>query len=77
MGYIHRVLVHIVLVSPGEMVMSNNKVEHIRDLMAMDEAAELAEFENMPTMEVYNMEWQAWYAYQLDMVKSAEEVTNV
>jgi hypothetical protein len=56
--------------------MRDTKVEHIRDLMAMDEANELASFEAMPTVEVYNMEWQAWYQYQLDMVKSAEEVTN-
>lgn len=57
--------------------MNSNKVEHIRHLMAMDEAEEMAEFEAMPTAEVFNMEWQAWFQYQLDMVKSAEEVTNV
>lgn len=37
---------------------------------------ELEEFENMPTTEVPMMDWQAWFQYQEDIVKSAEEVTN-
>lgn len=53
-------------------MMSDKKMD-ILQRMAEDE---LREFENMPTTEVPMMDWQAWFQYQEDIVKSAEEVTN-
>lgn len=54
----------------------SEKIQHLVDLMVMNEADELASFEAMPTVEVYNMEWAIWYAYQMDILDEVEEVTN-